>query len=51
MPRSVNAVASRARRKKSLTVLKVIGEEVRTFGPLQKTNGKKVKHMLTEIEK
>jgi hypothetical protein len=37
--------------KKSLTVQKVTGEEVKTYGPLQKINGKKVKHTLTVIER
>ena len=50
MPRSVNAVASRARRKKSSTVQKVTGEEVKTYGQLPKINGKKVNnmHIVTE---
>lgn len=51
MPRSVNAVASRARRKKLMKQAKGFSVEERTFGLLLKTRYKKQCNMLTVEEK
>ena len=50
MPRSVNSVASRARRKKLLNKQRVISDVEKTFGQLQKMPLKKDFNTHTEIE-